>query len=84
MQPQPLGSSGFFVLCANRIHESGGHTRKWVVMNIETPAEIAEPDTITLSYEVADELANDEEQMREFWRRWQQQMGTAADRAGAR
>jgi p-cumate 2,3-dioxygenase alpha subunit len=28
-------------------------------------------------------LANDEEQMREFWRRWQQQMGTAADRAGA-
>jgi p-cumate 2,3-dioxygenase alpha subunit len=29
-------------------------------------------------------LANDEEQMREFWRRWQQQMGSAADRAGAR
>jgi p-cumate 2,3-dioxygenase alpha subunit len=28
--------------------------------------------------------ANDEEQMREFWRRWQQQMGGAADRAGAR
>ncbi len=28
-------------------------------------------------------LANDEEQMREFWRRWQQQMGSAADRAGA-
>jgi p-cumate 2,3-dioxygenase alpha subunit len=28
-------------------------------------------------------MANDEEQMREFWRRWQQQMGTAADRAGA-
>ncbi|EKF25789.1 rieske domain protein [Mycolicibacterium hassiacum DSM 44199] len=24
-------------------------------------------------------MANDEEQMREFWRRWQQQMGTAAD-----
>ncbi|SPM34839.1 benzoate 1,2-dioxygenase [Mycobacterium rhizamassiliense] len=29
-------------------------------------------------------MANDEEQMREFWRRWQQQMGTAADRGGAR
>jgi p-cumate 2,3-dioxygenase alpha subunit len=29
-------------------------------------------------------MANDEEQMREFWRRWQQQMGTSADRAGAR
>ena len=29
-------------------------------------------------------MANDEEQMREFWRRWQQQMGAAADRAGAR
>lgn len=29
-------------------------------------------------------MANDEEQMREFWRRWQQQMGSAADRAGAR
>jgi p-cumate 2,3-dioxygenase alpha subunit len=29
-------------------------------------------------------MANDEEQMREFWRRWQQQMGDAADRAGAR
>jgi p-cumate 2,3-dioxygenase alpha subunit len=29
-------------------------------------------------------LANDEEQMREFWRRWQQQMGCAADRAGTR
>lgn len=28
-------------------------------------------------------MANDEEQMREFWRRWQQQMGSAADRAGA-
>ena len=27
-------------------------------------------------------MANDEEQMREFWRRWQQQMGTAPDRAG--
>jgi p-cumate 2,3-dioxygenase alpha subunit len=27
--------------------------------------------------------ANDEEQMRVFWRRWQQQMGTAADLAGA-
>jgi p-cumate 2,3-dioxygenase subunit alpha len=25
-------------------------------------------------------MANDEEQMREFWRRWQQQMGSAADR----
>jgi p-cumate 2,3-dioxygenase subunit alpha len=25
-------------------------------------------------------MANDEEQMREFWRRWQQQMGCAADR----
>lgn len=29
-------------------------------------------------------LANDEEQMREFWRRWQQQMGDAADRAALR
>lgn len=29
-------------------------------------------------------MANDEEQMREFWRRWQQQMGSAAQRAGAR
>jgi p-cumate 2,3-dioxygenase alpha subunit len=29
-------------------------------------------------------LANDEEQMREFWRRWQEQMGCAADQAGAR
>jgi p-cumate 2,3-dioxygenase alpha subunit len=28
-------------------------------------------------------LANDEEQMRVFWRRWQHQMGAAADRAGA-
>lgn len=28
-------------------------------------------------------MANDEEQMRVFWRRWQQQMGVAADRAGA-
>jgi p-cumate 2,3-dioxygenase alpha subunit len=28
-------------------------------------------------------MANDEEQMREFWRRWQQQMGSAADRGGA-
>jgi p-cumate 2,3-dioxygenase alpha subunit len=28
-------------------------------------------------------MANDEEQMRVFWRRWQQQMGAAADRAGA-
>jgi p-cumate 2,3-dioxygenase alpha subunit len=27
-------------------------------------------------------MANDEEQMRAFWRRWQQQMGAAADRAG--
>jgi p-cumate 2,3-dioxygenase subunit alpha len=27
-------------------------------------------------------MANDEEQMRTFWRRWQHQMGTAADRAG--
>lgn len=29
-------------------------------------------------------MANDEEQMREFWRRWQQQMGDAADLGGAR
>jgi p-cumate 2,3-dioxygenase alpha subunit len=29
-------------------------------------------------------VANDEEQMRAFWRRWQHQMGTAADLAGAR
>jgi p-cumate 2,3-dioxygenase alpha subunit len=29
-------------------------------------------------------LANDEAQMREFWRRWQQQMGSAADRTDAR
>lgn len=29
-------------------------------------------------------MANDEEQMREFWRRWQQQMGTAADLGGGR
>jgi p-cumate 2,3-dioxygenase alpha subunit len=29
-------------------------------------------------------MANDEEQMREFWRRWQQQMSGAADRAGTR
>jgi p-cumate 2,3-dioxygenase subunit alpha len=28
-------------------------------------------------------MANDEEQMRAFWRRWQQQMGAAADLAGA-
>lgn len=28
-------------------------------------------------------LANDEEQMRAFWRRWQHQMGTAADLASA-
>jgi p-cumate 2,3-dioxygenase alpha subunit len=28
-------------------------------------------------------LANDEEQMRAFWRRWQHQMGAAADLAGA-
>jgi p-cumate 2,3-dioxygenase alpha subunit len=28
-------------------------------------------------------MANDEEQMRVFWRRWQQQMGAAADLAGA-
>jgi p-cumate 2,3-dioxygenase alpha subunit len=31
-----------------------------------------------------DPRTNDEAQMRAFWRRWQQQMGTAADRAGAR
>ena len=29
-------------------------------------------------------MANDEEQMREYWRRWQQQMGDAADLGGAR
>jgi p-cumate 2,3-dioxygenase subunit alpha len=29
-------------------------------------------------------MANDEEQMREFWRRWQRQMGAAADVGGAR
>jgi p-cumate 2,3-dioxygenase subunit alpha len=29
-------------------------------------------------------MANDEEQMRVFWRRWQHQMGAAADLAGAR
>jgi p-cumate 2,3-dioxygenase alpha subunit len=29
-------------------------------------------------------MANDEEQMRAFWRRWQQQLGAAADLAGAR
>jgi p-cumate 2,3-dioxygenase alpha subunit len=29
-------------------------------------------------------VANDEEQMRAFWRRWQHQMGTAADLAGVR
>jgi p-cumate 2,3-dioxygenase alpha subunit len=29
-------------------------------------------------------MANDEEQMRVFWRRWQQQMGDAADLAGGR
>jgi p-cumate 2,3-dioxygenase alpha subunit len=28
-------------------------------------------------------MANDEEQMRVFWRRWQHQMGAAADLAGA-
>jgi p-cumate 2,3-dioxygenase alpha subunit len=28
-------------------------------------------------------VANDEEQMRVFWRRWQHQMGAAADRTGA-
>lgn len=29
-------------------------------------------------------MANDEEQMREYWRRWQQQMGEAADLGGVR
>ncbi|BBZ74857.1 aromatic-ring-hydroxylating dioxygenase subunit alpha [Mycolicibacterium anyangense] len=29
-------------------------------------------------------MANDEEQMREYWRRWQQQMGEAADLGGER
>jgi p-cumate 2,3-dioxygenase alpha subunit len=29
-------------------------------------------------------MANDEEQMREYWRRWQQHMGDAADLSGAR
>ncbi|TPG37311.1 aromatic ring-hydroxylating dioxygenase subunit alpha [Mycobacterium hodleri] len=29
-------------------------------------------------------MANDEEQMREFWRRWQLQMGSTADRAARR
>ena len=28
-------------------------------------------------------MANDEEQMRAFWRRWQHQMGAAADLAAA-
>jgi len=28
-------------------------------------------------------MANDEEQMRAFWRRWQHQMDAAADLAGA-
>jgi len=28
-------------------------------------------------------MANDEEQMRVFWRRWQHQMSAAADLAGA-
>ena len=31
-----------------------------------------------------DPVASDEEQMRAFWRRWQQQMGTAADLADAK
>lgn len=31
-----------------------------------------------------DPMANDEEQMRVFWRRWQHQMGDAADLAGVR
>src|SRR5688572_4419201 len=66
MQPQPLGSSGFFIFGANlNPRRWTVITRKCVAMIIQTPEEIAR---LTLPLEVADELTHFEEQIKRYRR----------------
>src|SRR5262245_36924916 len=67
MQPQPLGSSGFFVFVGKSESTKVEVIREsYVAMRSEGSAEMADP--LTFAPEVADELANYEEQIRKYRR----------------